>query len=166
MEYVPNLSSFFRLSTPLYIGTACETPTPSQSHLSTLNYKGINSAYLSYNVQCVIRKWSRQAASLGRRSATTTQCVWRQEGTKVADVSVGLLALLEETNPNPWTPSAVPTRAAAEVPLPDASSAGASAPGDVDMGDDEPVKVLNAPALPLPPSFKGSTKAERRAFMR
>ncbi|RHY86579.1 hypothetical protein DYB35_010216, partial [Aphanomyces astaci] len=40
-----------------------------------------------------------------------------------------------------WAPSAVPTRAAAEVPLPDASSAGASVPGDVDMGEDEPVKV-------------------------
>ncbi|RQM19271.1 hypothetical protein B5M09_013941, partial [Aphanomyces astaci] len=38
---------------------------------------------------------------LGRRSATTTQCVWRHEGAKVADVSVGLSALLEETNPNP-----------------------------------------------------------------
>ncbi|KAF0702395.1 hypothetical protein AaE_015957 [Aphanomyces astaci] len=48
----------------------------------------------------------------------------------------------------------------------DASSAGASAPGDVDMGEVEPVKLLNAPALLLPLSFKGSTKAERRAFMR
>ncbi|RLO11146.1 hypothetical protein DYB28_009905, partial [Aphanomyces astaci] len=48
----------------------------------------------------------------------------------------------------------------------DATSAGASAPGDVDMGEVEPVKLLNAPALLLPLSFKGSTKAERRAFMR
>ncbi|RHZ29330.1 hypothetical protein DYB26_004772, partial [Aphanomyces astaci] len=48
----------------------------------------------------------------------------------------------------------------------DATSAGASAPGDVDMGEVEPVKLLNAPALLLPLSFKGSTKAERHADSR
>ncbi|KAF0735576.1 hypothetical protein AaE_009069 [Aphanomyces astaci] len=34
------------------------------------------------------------------------------------------------------------------------------------MGFDDAMKVLNAPALPQPPTFKGSTKSERRAFMR
>ncbi|RHY84574.1 hypothetical protein DYB35_013380 [Aphanomyces astaci] len=44
--------------------------------------------------------------------------------------------------------------------------AAAQAAEDVDMGFDNAVKVLNAPALPQPPSFKGSTESERRAFMR
>ncbi len=36
---------------------------------------------------------------------------------------------------------------------------------DVDMGSDEP-RVYHAPAIPLAPSFNGSTKQDRRAFMR
>jgi hypothetical protein len=40
---------------------------------------------------------------------------------------------------------------------------------DVDMGYGDSRdygRVLNAPAIPLPPTYRGSTKAERRAFMR
>ncbi|ETV95937.1 hypothetical protein H310_10596 [Aphanomyces invadans] len=40
----------------------------------------------------------------------------------------------------------------------------ADEPNDVDMGQDD-VVVRNAPALPKNPTFKGSTKEERRAFM-
>ncbi|RHY58343.1 hypothetical protein DYB38_012223 [Aphanomyces astaci] len=64
-----------------------------------------------------------------------------------------------------WAPSAVPTRAAAEVPLPDASSAGASAPGDVDMGEDEPVKVLNAPALPMLDNLMKTLEADGQEWV-
>ncbi|RHY43430.1 hypothetical protein DYB34_011708 [Aphanomyces astaci] len=90
-----------------------------------------------------------KAVYLGRRSATTTQCVWRYEGDKFADVSAGHSALLEETNPNPLIGWSLVPPAAAEVPLPGTSPAAAGAPGDLDMGEDEPVKVLNAPALSL-----------------
>ncbi|ETV68208.1 hypothetical protein H257_15787 [Aphanomyces astaci] len=51
MEHVPNLSSFFRLPPALHISTACETTTPSHYRLSTLNYQGIYSAYLSSNAR-------------------------------------------------------------------------------------------------------------------
>ncbi|RHY30514.1 hypothetical protein DYB32_004249 [Aphanomyces invadans] len=34
------------------------------------------------------------------------------------------------------------------------------------MGEDTGVRLLNAPAISQPPMFKGSTKAERRGFMR
>ncbi|ETW05443.1 hypothetical protein H310_03208 [Aphanomyces invadans] len=40
---------------------------------------------------------------------------------------------------------------------------------DVDMGSDHGYgrgQVWNAPAIPQPPTFKGSTKSERRVFMR
>ncbi|RHZ18181.1 hypothetical protein DYB31_008408, partial [Aphanomyces astaci] len=49
---------------------------------------------------------------------------------------------------------------AACVPLPSEQPAVAQAAEDVDMGFDDAVKVLNAPALPHPPTFKGSTKSE------
>ncbi|KAF0717183.1 hypothetical protein AaE_010912, partial [Aphanomyces astaci] len=55
---------------------------------------------------------------------------------------------------------------AACVPLPSEQPAVAQAAEDVDMGFDDAVKVLNAPALPHPPTFKGSTKSECRAFIR
>ena len=56
-----------------------------------------------------------------------------------------------------------------------AAAAAAAAQGngeqeDVDMGSDggyyERGQVWNTPAIPQPPAFKGSTKSERRAFMR
>ncbi|ETV68504.1 hypothetical protein H257_15503 [Aphanomyces astaci] len=49
MEYVPNFLSFYRLSSALYIDTACETTTPLQSHLSIPNYQVINPAYPNRN---------------------------------------------------------------------------------------------------------------------
>ncbi|KAH9094909.1 hypothetical protein LEN26_018003, partial [Aphanomyces euteiches] len=65
----------------------------------------------------------------------------------------------------PVEPAAAPTegvpasREAHETPLPE----------DTDMGSDGGygrAQVGHAPAIPHPPTFKGSTKAERRQFMR
>ncbi|CAK4434785.1 unnamed protein product, partial [Aphanomyces euteiches] len=65
----------------------------------------------------------------------------------------------------PVEPAAAPTegvpasREAHETPLPE----------DTDMGSDAGygrAQVWHAPAIPHPPTFKGSTKAERRQFMR
>ncbi|RHY25165.1 hypothetical protein DYB25_011701 [Aphanomyces astaci] len=55
---------------------------------------------------------------------------------------------------------------AASVPLPSEEPAAAQATEDVAVGFDDAVKILNAPALSQPPKFKGSTKSERRSFMR
>jgi hypothetical protein len=72
-----------------------------------------------------------------------------------------------------WT--SVPTAAAAPIapPVPVVEAAGANVPlppsvqDDDDMGqEDARGFVYNAPALPEPPSFSGSTKAERRTFIR
>ncbi|CAK4786747.1 unnamed protein product, partial [Aphanomyces euteiches] len=52
---------------------------------------------------------------------------------------------------------------------PSGGAAGGAMDEDVGIEDedmDDCGMVLNAPALPQPPSFKGSTKAERRTFMR
>ncbi|CAK4668033.1 unnamed protein product [Aphanomyces euteiches] len=56
---------------------------------------------------------------------------------------------------------------------PEPAAAGNDPPGaqdDADMGSDggygRMPQIWNAPAIPQPPVFKGSTKAERRAFMR
>ncbi|ETW08620.1 hypothetical protein H310_01161 [Aphanomyces invadans] len=52
----------------------------------------------------------------------------------------------------------------ANAPLADDEYTAAEESDDVDM-EQEDVIVRNAPALPKPPMFKGSTKAERRVFM-
>ncbi|CAK4704233.1 unnamed protein product, partial [Aphanomyces euteiches] len=71
--------------------------------------------------------------------------------------------------------TAAPTPAAAPHVSPSNSTPGtaqntplpADSADDVDMGDDDgSTFVYNAPALPQPPTFNGSTKAERRTFIR
>ncbi|ETV99535.1 hypothetical protein H310_08198 [Aphanomyces invadans] len=62
-------------------------------------------------------------------------------------------------------PSAAPV-SAAETPLPTDTPTATSVAEDIDMGEDYGVRVLNTPAIPQPPLFKGSTKTERRVFMR
>ncbi|CAK4858610.1 unnamed protein product [Aphanomyces euteiches] len=71
--------------------------------------------------------------------------------------------------------TAAPTPAAAPNVSPSNSTPGtaqntplpADTADDVDMGDDDgSTFVYNAPALPQPPTFNGSTKAERRTFIR
>ncbi|CAK4586689.1 unnamed protein product, partial [Aphanomyces euteiches] len=62
--------------------------------------------------------------------------------------------------PNVSPSNSTPGRAQ-NTPLP------ADSADDVDMGDDDgSTFVYNAPALPQPPTFNGSTKAERRIFIR
>ncbi|CAK4599998.1 unnamed protein product [Aphanomyces euteiches] len=75
---------------------------------------------------------------------------------------------VDEANWNPYgsfgAPKSAPTAGTSS-----GGAAGGTMDEDVGIEDedmDDCGMVLNAPALPQPPSFKGSTKAERRTFMR
>ncbi|ETV94920.1 hypothetical protein H310_11566 [Aphanomyces invadans] len=97
-----------------------------------------------------------QAASHGRRSATTTQCSTALECAKAANV---FEVFLEEPSHSRSTGAEWDKKATRVM-----CQGGVAE--DVDMGEDTGVRLLNAPAISQPPMFKGSTKAERRGFMR
>ncbi|CAK4536157.1 unnamed protein product [Aphanomyces euteiches] len=75
---------------------------------------------------------------------------------------------VDEANWNPYGSFGAP-KSAPTAGTPSGGAAGGAMDEDVGIEDedmDDCGMVLNAPALPQPPNFKGSTKAERRTFMR
>ncbi|RLO00111.1 hypothetical protein DYB28_008813 [Aphanomyces astaci] len=103
-----------------------------------------------------------------RRQATTPFASPRRRNPPAVDQRVQSYGYAN----TPFTaPTPTPVAAPFDSPAPAATPTGATylppVPDDDDMGQgDERGFVYNAPALPDPPSFNGSTKLERRTFIR